>query len=87
MCKTHGTVTEHDKPWRCEFRIRGHLDDRWAGWFDGLTLTREDNGATLFTGHVPDQAAVYGLLRKVRDLGLPLLSLVLVAPEQADGQE
>jgi hypothetical protein len=85
MSETHGTATEHDKPWRYELRIQGHLDDCWADWFEGLTITREDNGETRFTGPVKDQAALHGLLRTVRDLGLPLLSVVLVEPEQADG--
>jgi len=58
-----------------EIRIKGHLDDRWSEWFEGLTLTLEDNGNTLLTGPVVDQAALHGLLKKVRDLGMPLLSV------------
>ena len=58
-----------------EILIKGHLDDRWAEWFDGLTFTLEDNGTTLLTGSVADQAALHGLLKKVRDLGMPLLSV------------
>jgi hypothetical protein len=58
-----------------EIRIRGHLDARWEKWFDGLTITLEDDGNTLFTGPVADQAALHGLLKKVRDLGLPLVSV------------
>jgi hypothetical protein len=69
---------------RYEIRIKGHLDHRWAGWFDGLTLTLEDNGDTLLTGRVVDQAALHGLLRKVRDLGMPLVSVRRVRPSQAD---
>lgn len=84
MSATDGTATEHDKPRRYEMRIKGHLDDRWADWFEGLTVTREDNGETRFSGPVQDQAALYGLLRKVRDLGLPLLAVVCVEPEQAE---
>ena len=57
-----------------EIRIQGHLADRWRHWFEGLTITREENGETLLTGPVVDQAALYGLLRKVRDVGLPLHS-------------
>jgi len=45
--ETHGTATEHDKPWRCELRIKGHLDDRWADWFEGLSFTYESNGTTI----------------------------------------
>ncbi len=67
-----------------EIRLKGHLDDKWADWFEGLTITREDNGETLLRGPVVDQAALYGLLRKVRDLGLPLLSVILIDPKQAD---
>ena len=72
---------------RYEIRIKGHLADRWTNWFEGLTITLEDNGDTLLTGSVVDQAALYGLLRKVRDLGLPLLSLNRVKPGQADAAE
>ncbi len=64
-------------------RLQGHLDDRWAGWFGGLTITLEEDGCTLLTGPVVDQAALYGLLRKVRDLGMPLLSVNRVEPGRA----
>jgi hypothetical protein len=58
-----------------EIRLKGHLDARWAGWFDGLTLTRESDGTTVLSGSVVDQAALHGLLGKVRDLGLPLIAV------------
>lgn len=58
-----------------EIRIQGRLDGRWAAWFDGLTLTSGSDGVTLIEGHVVDQAALHGLLQKVRDTGLPLLSV------------
>lgn len=58
-----------------EIRLEGHLSSQWNEWFDGLTLTPEENGETLLRGPVLDQAALYGLLRKVRDLGLPLVSV------------
>lgn len=58
-----------------EIRLQGHLGPRWAGWFGGMSITLEDNGDTLLTGPVADQAALHGLLRKVRDLGMPLLSV------------
>jgi hypothetical protein len=59
-----------------QIRIKGHLDRRWTDWFEGLTITLEDNGATLLSGPVADQAALHSLLRKVRDLGMPLLSVI-----------
>jgi hypothetical protein len=58
-----------------EIRLKGHLDARWAAWFDGLTLTRDSDGTTIIHGPVTDQAALFGLLQKTRDLGLPLLSV------------
>jgi hypothetical protein len=58
-----------------QIRIKGHLGAQWAGWFGGLTLTLEEDGDTLLTGPVVDQAALHGLLRKVRDLGMPLVSV------------
>ena len=66
-----------------EIRIKGHLENRRAAWFEGLAITALDNGETLLTGSV-DQAALHGVLRKVRDLGVPLLSVRHVEPEQAD---
>ena len=84
MSATHPSTENHDEPGRYEIRIKGHLDARWAAWFDGLTLTQEDNGETLLTGSVVDQAALHGVLRKVRDLGIPLLSVTLVRSSQAD---
>jgi hypothetical protein len=67
-----------------QITVKGHLDNRWANWFEGLTITLEDNGEMLLTGPVADQAALHGLLRKVRDLGMPLLSVTRVRPGQAD---
>jgi hypothetical protein len=66
---------------RYEIRLEGHLEDRWAAWFDGLSLTHESDGTTVLHGSVVDQAALHGLLQKVRDLGLPLVS---VHPADAD---
>ena len=68
-----------------EIRLKGHLDDRWADWFEGLTITLEENGDTLLTGPVIDQAALHGLLKKVRDLGLPLVSVSPLEPGQQSG--
>ena len=58
-----------------ELRLKGHLDARWADWFDGLTLTQDSDGSTVLRGSVVDQAALHGLLGKVRDLGLPLIAI------------
>jgi hypothetical protein len=63
------------EPDRYEIRVQGHLAERWAAWFDGMTLTRQADGSTLLDGSVVDQSALHGLLRKVEDLGLPLLSV------------
>ena len=76
--------TDRSQPMVYQTRIKGHLGRQWTAWFEGLTITLEDNGDTLLTGPVVDQAALYGLLRKVRDLGMPLLSVVRVKPSQAD---
>ena len=70
--------TFDDKPdqHQCyEIRLKGHLDDRWVEWFEGLTITLGEDGNTLLIGQVIDQAALHGLLKKVRDLGMPLLSV------------
>ncbi len=84
MSQTRASADRYEGPEPYEIRIEGHLDHRWAGWFDGLTLTLEDNGDTLLTGPVVDQAALHGLLRKVRDLGMPLVSVRRVSFSQAD---
>ena len=68
-------MEDHYEPQLYEIRLKGHLDDRWAEWFEGLTITLEDGGDTLLTGPVIDQAALHGLLKKVRDLGMPLVSV------------
>lgn len=81
MSGTHASTQEHCQPGRYEIRIKGHLDNRWADWFEGLTITREDNGETRLIGPVVDQAALHGLLRKVRDLGLPLVAVVRLEPK------
>ena len=86
MSATHASFEDSHEPERYEIRIKGHLDDRWAAWFGGLTLTREDNGETLLTGPVVDQAALHGLLRKVRDVGMPLVSVMRVKPDPAEAK-
>ena len=79
--------TDPDQPMIYHIRIRGHLGQHWSDWFGGLAITLEDNGDTLLTGPVVDQAALHGLLKKVRDLGLSLLSVSPVKPGQADASE
>jgi hypothetical protein len=63
-----------------QIRIKGHLGRQWTDWFGGLTVALEESGHTLLTGPVVDQAALYGLLKKVRDLGMPLVSVISVEP-------
>ena len=70
-----------------QIRLTGHLGLHWTDWLGGLTITLEDNGDTLLTGPVVDQAALHGLLRKVRDLGLPLISVTHAQTGQADGPD
>ena len=67
-----------------QIRIKGHIGPEWTDWFEGLTITLEDNGDTLLTGPVIDQAELHGLLKKVRDLGMPLVSLSPLEHGQAD---
>ena len=69
-----------DQPMVYQIRIEGHLGAKRADWFGDLAITLEDNGETLLTGPVVDQAALHGLLRKVRDLGMPLISAIRVKP-------
>ena len=76
-----------DQPRVYQIRIRGHLSHPWADWFEGLTITMEENGDTLLTGTVVDQAALHGLLKKVRDLGTPLLSVNYAEPSKRDTPE
>jgi len=87
MSETHALPEYYDESGLYEIRLKGHLDDRWAGWFGGLTITLEEDGDTLLTGPVVDQAALHGLLKRVRDLGMPLLSVNFVSPDQARTQE
>ena len=89
MSKTHASTADQDEAGLYEIRLKGHLGPQWSDWFGGLTLTLEDNGTTVLTGPVVDQATLHGLLRKVRDLGLPLLAIRRIEPGQtaaADGK-
>ena len=78
------STSRHHDAGRYEIRIQGHLHSRWAAWFDGLSLTNNSDGTTIITGLVLDQAALHGLLQKVRDVGLPLVSVAQVDPDQPD---
>jgi hypothetical protein len=85
MSETPTPIKAHPpEPELYEIRLKGHLDARWANRFEGLTITLEENGDTLLTGPVIDQAALHGLLKKVRDLGLPLVSVSPLEHGKAD---
>ena len=84
MSETHASTKNQYEPGLYEIRLKGHLNNRWADWFEGLTITLEEDGTTLLTGPVIDQAALHGVLKKVRDLGLPLVSVSPVEHGQAD---
>ena len=73
-------ITAPNQPAVYQIRIKGHLGPHWRDWFGDVAITLEDNGETLLTGPVMDQAALHGLLRKVRDLGMPLISAVRIKP-------
>ena len=81
MTERHTSRGDRPEAGRYEIRLAGHLDARWAAWFDGLTVSHEVDGTTLISGPIVDQAALHGLLRRVRDLGLPLVS---VTRDEAD---
>lgn len=83
MSETNAPVASWHEAGRYEIRLQGHLDARWGAWFDGLTLTKESDGTTVIAGQVVDQAALHGLLQKVRDVGLPLVSVARVEHDPA----
>jgi hypothetical protein len=70
-----------------EIRLKGHLEARWVKWFNGMKITLEENGTTILSGPVADQAALHGLLKRVRDVGLPLLSVNSVEPDPEEVSE
>jgi hypothetical protein len=84
MSEPHGSTEDQYEPGRYEIRLKGHLDAHWANRFEGLSLSYGSDGTTVLSGPVVDQAALHGVLRKVRDLGLPLLSVIEVEPGQAN---
>ena len=77
---TSTTGQPHEGCWY-EIRLQGRLEQRWSAWFDGLTLTAGDDGNTTLRGPVMDQAALHGQLQRLRDLGLPLISVTQVEPD------
>jgi hypothetical protein len=84
MSSIFNSENDPGQPLFYQIRIKGHLGREWTDWFEGLTITLEDNGDTLLTGPVADQAALHGLLKKVRDVGMPLVSVNRGKPAQAD---
>jgi hypothetical protein len=76
-----------DQPKFYQIRIKGQLGSQWSDWFEGMTITPEEDGNTLLTGPVVDQSALHGLLKKVRDLGIPLISVICVEPDQTDASD
>jgi len=84
MTAPYASTDDHHTSERYEIRLKGHLDARWVPWFDGLSLSHLSDGTTVIHGPVVDQAALYGLLRKVRDVGLPLVSVIRVEPDHPD---
>jgi len=87
MSNKRNPKADPNQPNVYQIRIRGHLSDQWTGWFEGLTITLEEDGETLLTGPVVDQAALFGLLKKVRDLGMPLVSINCAEPGTSDVPE
>ncbi len=76
-------TTDSNEPAAYQIRLRGQLGSEWTDWFEGLSITLADNGDTLLTGSAIDQAALHGLLKKARDLGLPLISVNPIEPDQS----
>ena len=89
MSNKRNPKTDPGQPIVYQIRLRGHLSDQWTDWFEGLTITLEENGDTLLTGPIIDQAELFGLLRRVRDLGMQLISVNRVGagkPDRSTGE-
>ena len=84
MAERHTSTPDSRESGCYEIRLTGHLDARWTAWFDGMTVRHEGDGTTVISGDVPDQAALHGLLQRVRDLGLPLVSVTRVEAEPGE---
>jgi hypothetical protein len=82
MTEPRGSSNDRLEADRYEIRLRGRLETRWAAWFDGMALSHAKDGSTILSGRVVDQAALHGLLQKVRDTGLPLVSVTRIDPDQ-----
>ncbi len=87
MSDTHSSTSTHHGPAIYEIRVRGQLPERWAGWFGDVTIGLDEDGTTVLTCPATDQAALYGLLKKMRSLGLPLLAVNRVEPNHSTGGE
>lgn len=86
MSGTFNPESDADQPVAYQIRIKGHLGHQWTNWFEGLTIAQEDNGETILSGLVVDQAALHGVLRKVRDLGTPLISVTRMKTNKEKGK-
>lgn len=84
MSERHTSTPDRPEAGRYEIRLTGHLDARWTAWFDGLTVGHESDGTTVLSGPIADQAALHGVIQRVRDLGLPLVSVTRIGTDLPD---
>ncbi len=83
MTERHALTPDRPEAGRYEIRLTGRLDAHWGAWFDGLTVSQDSDGTTVISGPIADQSALHGVLRRVRDLGLPLVSVTRVDADQS----